>query len=364
MPLRERSGKWHFRFRLDGKRYEGTTGLAATSRNERKAQEMELDYRRALEEGRRPTRKVQVREFNDAVEDFLEWAKAHYREHPNSYKRIKTSLASAKEFFTNTPVSLIDEAKVEEYKTWRINEHEVRDITIRHDLHALSTFFRYAIRQRWTRENPISDVDIPSDADAVRMHIITPAEEKIYFQRAAKFPDLYDVGRVMLNQGMRPEEVASLAKVDLDLERGELHVRQGKSVASRRTLDMTSETRLILGKRMAGKSDWLFPSKRRKGQHIGRLNSAHDRLVKKAAKEGVTVNWVLYDLRHSFATTAAQGGVDLPTLAAILGHGSLRTVQKYVHPTAGHKKAAMVLYEEIQRKAAAKAEQEGKIWSN
>lgn len=63
MPLRERSGKWHFRFRLDGKRYEGTTGLAATSRNERRAQEMDLDYRRALEEGRRPTRRVIVWEF-------------------------------------------------------------------------------------------------------------------------------------------------------------------------------------------------------------------------------------------------------------------------------------------------------------
>ena len=364
MPLRVRSGKWHFRFRLDGKRYEGTTGLAATSRNERKALEMELDYRRALEEGRRPTRRVQVREFNDAVKEFLDWAKAHYREHPNSYKRIKTSMASAREFFDNTPVSLIDDGRVEEYKTWRANEHEVREITIRHDLHALSTFFGYAIRQRWTRENPISNVEIPSDADAVRMHILTPAEEKIYFQRAAKMPDLYDVGRVILNQGMRPEEVTPLAKADVDLERGELHVRNGKSAAARRTLNLTSETRLILGRRMAGESRWVFPSKRRKGRHIGRLNSAHDRLVKKAAEEGVTVNWVLYDFRHSFATAAAQGGVDLATLAAILGHGSLRTVQKYVHPTAEHKKAAMAIYEEIQRKAAAKMEQEGKNWNN
>ena len=125
MPLRVRSGKWHFRFRLDGKRYEGTTGLVAMSRNERRALEMEPDYRRALEEGRRPTRRVIVREFNDAVRDFLDWAKAHYREHPNSYKRIKTSLASAREFFANTPVSLIDDGGVEEYKTWRANEHEV-----------------------------------------------------------------------------------------------------------------------------------------------------------------------------------------------------------------------------------------------
>ena len=150
--MRGRSGRWHFRFRLDGKRYEGTTGFAATSRNERRAQEMELDYRRALEEGRRPTRRVVVREFSDGADEFLDWAKAHYREHPNSYKRIKTSLASAKEFFGKTPVSMIDEAQVEQYRAWRVREHEVRDITIRHDLHAPSTFFGHAIRERWTRE--------------------------------------------------------------------------------------------------------------------------------------------------------------------------------------------------------------------
>lgn len=220
MPLRDRGGKWHFRFRLDGKRYEGTTGLAATSRNERRAQEMELDYRRALEEGRRPTRRVVVRGFSDAVDEFLERARAHYREHPSTYRRIKTSLASAREFFATTPVSLIDEGAIERYKAWRANEHGVRDITIRHDLHALSCFYADAIRQHYTRENPIRNVDIPSDADAVRIHVLTPTEEKVYFMRAAKMPDLYDVGRVMLNQGMRPEEVTSLAKADVDLERG------------------------------------------------------------------------------------------------------------------------------------------------
>lgn len=73
----------------------------------------------------------------------------------------------------------------------------------RHDLHALSTFFRYAIRQHWTRSNPIADVDIPSDAGAVRMRVLTPSEEQDYFQRAARLPNLYDVGRLMLNQGRK-----------------------------------------------------------------------------------------------------------------------------------------------------------------
>jgi site-specific recombinase XerD len=41
----------------------------------------------------------------------------------------------------------------------------------------------------------------------------------------------------------------------------------------------------------------------------------------------------------------AQAGVDLATLAAILGHNSIRIVQRYVHPTAEHKKKAMHMFE-------------------
>jgi integrase len=358
MALREREGKWHFRFKLDGKEYARTTGLAATARNESRAQQIEVEYRQALQEGRNPMSRVLIRVFSDAAQDFLVWAQAHYREHPSSFKRIKTSFASAIEFFGNSPVSLVDEGQIEDYKTWRVNVHEVRDITIRHDLHALSTFFQYAIRQHWTRENPIRNISIPSDADAVRMHILTATEEKIYFLRAAKLKDLKDVGRLMLNQGMRPEEVTSLAKADINLELGQIHIRRGKSPAAKLTLDMTSETRLILGRRMLGDSPWVFPSKRKPGKHIGRLNSTHDRLIEKAAKEGVTINWVIYDFRHSFATGMAQAGIDLATLAAILGHNSIRLVQKYVHPTAEHKKSAMDRYDLVLKQAEEKSQQE------
>jgi site-specific recombinase XerD len=45
-------------------------------------------------------------------------------------------------------------------------------------------------------------------------------------------------------------------------------------------------------------------------------------------------------------TRAAQENIDLPTLAALLGHASIRMVQKYVHPTADLKKAAMARYDQ------------------
>jgi integrase len=345
MSLRNRAGKWHFRFKLDGREYAETTGLAATKRNTTKAQQIELEYRQALLDGRRPARKIVVREFSDAADEFLEWADLEYREHHNSYKRIRTSFASLKEFFSNKPVSVIDEAQIEAYKTWRLKTHEVRDITLRHDLHALSTFFRFAIKQQWIRENPIRKVKIPSDTNAVRMHILTMSEEELYFSRAAENRDLHDAGRLMLNQGMRPDEVTSLRNADIDLERGQLTVPCGKSAAARRTLDLTAESKAILASRMVGTSPWVFPSRKSPGRHVDRLNSAHDRLCAKARKCGIPINWVLYDLRHSFATRAAQAGVDLATLAAILGHSSIRIVQKYVHPTAEHKRQAMMRYE-------------------
>src|ERR1039458_2689664 len=119
MALRTRSGKRHYRFKLDGRSYAGTTGLAATARNESGARQLEAEHRQALLEGRSPSRRLVIRQFIDAAEEFLVWAKVEYRARPNSYGRTATSLTSAKEFFGIRPVSPLYEREVEAYKVWR-----------------------------------------------------------------------------------------------------------------------------------------------------------------------------------------------------------------------------------------------------
>jgi integrase len=108
---------------------------------------------------------------------------------------------------------------------------------------------------------------------------------------------------------------------------------------------------------MPGDSSWIFPSDRNPGRHIARLNNAHDNLCKEAKKAGIEFNFVLYDFRHTFATRMAEAGIDLATLAAILGHSSIRMVQRYVHPTAEHKKNAMLRYDETLKAAEESSEQ-------
>jgi hypothetical protein len=71
MGLRVRNGKWYYRFQLDGRNYAGTTDLPATQRNVSKAQTVEAEHRTALLDGRKPLRRIVVREFSDAKKELL-----------------------------------------------------------------------------------------------------------------------------------------------------------------------------------------------------------------------------------------------------------------------------------------------------
>ena len=338
MALRKANGKWHYRFQVDGLKVAETTGLADTRRNEPRARMMESQHRQAVSEGKWGLRRLEQITFSDASELFLAQIKLDHAAKPGTWKRVKTSMSSLTARFGKMLVSSVRPKDVEAYKSWRLTDHKVKEITCRHDLHALSKFFQWARKMGYCRENITEDVSIPSDADAIRMHVLSSEEEKLYFAHATG--DLHDSGRLLILQGTRPQELHSLEQADVDLARGVMHIQRGKTKAARRTLTLTSESKTILGRRLDGKSRWVFPSPRKPGAHVGSLDGSHNRVLKKTG-----LAFVQYDLRHSFATRLAESGVDLPTLASILGHSSIRCVMRYVHPTEAHQREAMVKYD-------------------
>jgi integrase len=196
--------------------------------------------------------------------------------------------------------------------------------------------------------DPLENVSIPSDASAIREHVLTTDEERTYFARAFDVKDragrrnLYDLGRLMILQGCRPEELMVLRPEHVDLGTMHMQIVAGKSRASRRTLDLCDESAEILAARLDG-SPWVFPSDRKQGRPIAKLQGPHDRVCRESG-----VSFVIYDLRHTFATRMIEAGVDVPTLAAILGHNGLRTIYRYVHVTDPHKKEAMEKFQAAQ----------------
>jgi integrase len=91
------------------------------------------------------------------------------------------------------------------------------------------------------------------------------------------------------------------------------------------------------------KGEYLFPGRIPIGMKpedagpIVKVNAAQTAAVKRSK----VAPFRLYDLRHTWATRAAQDGVDLVTLAAMLGHSRINMVMRYAHPTEEHQFAAL-----------------------
>lgn len=372
MAIRNRGGIWHYRFNYAGVEWAASTDLAATKRNENEARAREAEARRLAQSGQGHLLKIQPVPFIEAATMFLAWAQGEHRDKPATWKRLRGSMTSLKVFLGARPVNSITSGDVELYKTFRRGDG-IKEITLRHDLLALQPFFEYARRHNWCQSNPVKDVKKPSARGAVRIHVLTPDEEKLYFgtcqalsgkrmvavketlirrrttgksrriveyarpahqfERESDYQALYDLGRLMLNLGLRPDQEARVLRVEhIDLERGFLRVIESKTAAGKRELRLTPEAREILSRRIAGRSSgWIFTSKRDASKHCGPLNKAHGRILK-----STKLGFVIYDFRHTAATRWAERGMDIATIAKLLGHNDLRTVLKYVHISTEH----------------------------
>jgi integrase len=339
--LRERRGKWHYRFTAAGTEYTGSTGLKATERNLTAAMRKLETARRLVESGEPESLRLRPKPFSDAAVMFIDWARGEYKAHPATATRLSVSMVSCRAYFDGTPLHAVTAGELEDYKAWR-RSCGIREVTLRHDLHALSLLYQYGARQHWCRRNPVKDVTIPSDREATRQHVLTAQEEAAYLSAIPKATPLYDAARLILATGMRPEEVLRLCREDVDLAAGTVFVKGGKTAAARRLLRLSPDSLLILRYRMMGPRH-LFPGR---GDGQKRLNSAHDRALDRwnGAHPDRKLTHVLYDLRHTFATRMAEAGCPLATLAAILGHSNLRTIHRYVHPSQEAMDRALLVY--------------------
>jgi hypothetical protein len=62
---------------------------------------------------------------------------------------------------------------------------------------------------------------------------------------------------------------------------------------------------------------------------------------------GIEHDFRLYDFRHTFGSRSAMTGVDLATPKEPMGHTSITTTMRYVHPTPEHKRQAMEKLEQF-----------------
>jgi integrase len=84
---------------------------------------------------------------------------------------------------------------------------------------------------------------------------------------------------------------------------------------------------LIERLRKKRKGRWVFPGNE-PGTHLTVLSRVWEHVRRET---GLGEDARLYDLRHTFASVGAGGGLSLPIIGRLLGHTQPRTTQRYAH---------------------------------
>ena len=135
---------------------------------------------------------------------------------------------------------------------------------------------------------------------------------------------------VLVNCGLRVEEVADLLLTDVILSSGLLIVRNGKG-GKYRHIPFNQKTRNTLERWLAfhdRKSPYLFYSQR--SDHM--TTRAIQHMIEKLAKL-TNIDFTVHQLRHTYGKRVARESGQIETVASLLGHANIQTTRRYIEPS-------------------------------
>ncbi|MBN1272507.1 MAG: tyrosine-type recombinase/integrase [Candidatus Aminicenantes bacterium] len=320
-----RARKWYVEYSYGGKRIR-KLAKGANTKSEAKAHLREIETQ--IDRGEYVPGKRKEVLFEVFTDYYLKWAKANKL----SWDRDSIFVDHLNSFFKGMLLHRISPLLIEDYKMKR--KSKVTGTTVNKELSCLRHMFNMAIDSGVVSENPVRKVRFFRE-DNRKERVLNFEEGEALIGHAKGY--LKDVIVVALNTGMRRGEILNLRWEDVDFDRRFVFVEKTKSGRAR-SIPMNSvlfET-LRRIRRNGTSEEYVFWNKKT-GKPIQDVKKS----FKSACEDAGIENLRFHDLRHTFATRLVESGVDIVTVAELLGHTSLRMTMRYSHPSPDHKRNAV-----------------------
>jgi len=219
---------------------------------------------------------------------------------------------------------------------------------IRLQFSAFRTFYRFLVERKDLRKDPVRELQLPKPEKKLPLVLTRQQIDELLaaplrvpkLRAAPAWMPLRDAAILELfySSGLRLQELASLNVADLDIYTESVRVL-GKGRKERVCPVGVPALESVSHYRSAAniQTGPLFINKSRR-----RISPRSIWLILKRYLRHTTIPIALspHKLRHSFATHLLDGGADLRSVQALLGHASLSTTQIYTHVTVERLKKA------------------------
>lgn len=285
---------------------------------------------------------------------FEQFIAEYYSPIADSYSAEKKERAvqivkAALPFLKGKALRDIKATDIERFKASRIElltQHKTirKPATVEREMSVLSGVFAVAVRNDLIDYNPCSRVPKLS-FDNVQDKLLRRSDEEKFFENMTSLW-AKDVCRMVLNTGLRQNDLMNLTRFQVDRENKLITLIQGKT-KRRVVIALNSVALEIINRRW--KQNLLFASPKT-GRSDGSVRSIMKRACIKAKIPVLTIR----DLRRTFGTRMIENGVDAVTVARSLGHSDLRMIPTYVRSIELMQKGVDLLVQSPQNPPAAK----------
>jgi len=314
---------WYYDFMINNVRYRGVGGITKTQalRTQEKIREKVLNGEYDLVVG---PNHIRIEVF---TKTFLE-----RRKQLRSWKRDELSTRNLLSYFRGKTMHEIKSSTIEDYIIKRKGDG-VANATVNRELSCLRRMYNLAIKWGHARKNPLNDVEFLQEPPG-RDRFLSKEEIQKLINVASIY--LRPVIITALSTGMRLNEILNLTWDRVHISNViDPYIELMITKNNKKRFIPLNEVMLTLLKDLKhtrNGSEYVFLNSL--GEKYHHITHVFQSTLTKAK----ITNFRFHDLRHTFASHFIMNSGDLMTLKEILGHSTLKMVERYAHLAASHKR--------------------------